>query len=438
MRRPLIPSLRFPVGFALAALFAFNAAVPVFADGTVLTGPSSLRSSAPEVPSAGPVPPVPGSAALPAESLPAHLLFAGPSEASLRAALPDRNLRRMDPDAFRSFVQTHAGQGRFLSGIELAAVLEDRATAGNRAAAAPRTLCDTLPSLARSRCLDSLARRSAADTAGPRALREARAEEAAADSQSIELGKPPASGQDQDRNDAASVDKEEARGWFLNLFADLHDDKSKDGGGLDAHGWAVLIFVVIGFVVVGAFLVYGLQTLFELALNREHYPVFQEAGLRLSYSGEAWRDGVGGDLYRDAYLAGLRYAVGFDRPGADVGLAIEGGYIDIRLRPLDGPGDAFDFRGAYLVAGPLLRFGDYDPMCFSLEFLNGTSNHPSVGWISKARMALQCRVGRHQVIGADLGAVFYDLTFLDGLAWRRGDLNRDLSLIGGVDFGWEF
>jgi hypothetical protein len=407
--------LRSFVSFPLALLFAFNAAIPVFADGAVALDLPPMRSVAPgpEASSDGPVP-------------------AGPSEARLRAAFPDGNLQRLDPDAFQALVQAHAGQGRYLTGMELAAVLD-----GQKAAPEAR-----VPSSA------------SVDTAGPRALREAQARDAARrdslarkrethpgdsalDSQTVDLGIPPANGHDRSSNDATAVENDEAKGWFVNLFADLRDGGSKSGG-WDAHGWAVLFFVVIGFVVVGAFLVYGVETFAEMAINRDHYPVFQEAGLRLSYSGEAWQDGAGASLYRDAYLAGLRYAIGFDRPGGDAGLALEGGYIDIHLRPTEGPGNAFDFRGAYFVAGPILRFGSYDPACFSLEFLNGTSNHPSIGWISKARMALQFRMGRHQVVGADLGAVFYDLEFLDGLAWRHGNLNRDLSLIGGLDFGWEF
>lgn len=422
------------VSFPLAALFAFNAAIPVFADGAVALDLPTLRAfpAGPGVLSDGPLP-------------------AGPTEARLRAAFPDRNLQRLDPDAFQAMVQAHAGQGRFLSGVELAAVLDPQAAPVMLAQAsfpphpatttrppppqptalALRMRCDSLPSLGRSRCLDSLARR---DSLAP--PQETRAGESSPDSQTV-LGSPYAPGQERNANDATATDNDEAKGWFVNLFADLRSDGSKSGG-LDAHGWAVLFFVVIGFVVVGAFLVYGVETLAEMAINRDHYPVFQEAGLRLSYSGEAWQDGAGAELYRDAYLAGLRYALGFDRPGADVGLALEGGYIDIHLRPTEGPGNAFDFRGAYFVAGPILRFGSYDPACFSLEFLNGTSNHPFIGWISKARMSLQFRMGRHQVIGADLGAVFYDLNFLDGLAWRSGNLNRDLSLIGGLDFGWEF
>jgi len=414
MSRAKISTLRFPLGLALAAALAFNAAAPVFADGAVLDFDSALSPRAP----AGPGPVDPLSMRVPVAAGPA-VPPAGPSEARLLTAFPNRNLQRLDPEAFQTVVLAHAGQGRLLSGVELAAALDAPAdTAG------PRALREAQAKDAARR--DSLARR-----------REAHAGDSSSDSQTVSLGNAPSSGQDQNISDASAVEKEEAKGWFFNLFADLHEGKSK-GGGPDAHDWAVLFFVMIGFVVVGAFILYGVETLVELALNREHYPLFQEAGLRLSYSGEAWRDGLGADLYRDAYLAGLRYAIGFDRPGVDVGLAAEGGYIDIHLRPMEGPGNAFDFRGAYLVAGPLLRFGGFDPMCFSLEFLNGTSNHPSIGLISKARMSLQFRVGRHQTLGADLGAVFYDLNFLDGLAWRSGDLNRDLSLIGGADFGWEF
>jgi hypothetical protein len=306
---------------------------------------------------------------------------------------------------------------------------------------------------------------TAPDTAGPRALREMQAKDAAhrdslararGDSAAAASREPAKDAEtepepepdtlvmgDADPDDAddlrtsRGVDEEEAKGWFVQFVADVSGDGG--GGGWDGDKLAAVIYVVVGVVVVGAFLVYGLQTLAELAANTEHYPLFQEAGLRLSYSGKALDDPSGSaQLYRDAYLAGLRYAIGFDRPGMDLGLTVEGGYIDVRLRDLDDVARSFDFRGGYLVAGPMLRFGDHDPLSFSLEFLNGTSDHPSIGWISKTRMTLQARAGRHAVIGAHLGAVFYDLEFLDGLAWRRGDFNRDLSLISGLDFGFEF
>jgi hypothetical protein len=434
----MMATLRSFAGFCLAAVFAFEAAVPVFADGTVLDfGGGGLSRPAPAPPA--------------------------PAEGDLRAAFP-RPAYRMEPAAFAAFVRAHAGEGRLLTGEQLASALDRNArpdSGPSPASAVPSALASAPPDTSRSAARDSAAVPAA--SAGPRALREMQAKEAARrdslararsggpalgntgdtqsaalpDTQPIMIGEPRAAGGDQNLEDARAADEEEAKGWFANLFLDLREGGGK-AGGLDGKDWAAIIYVVVGVVVVGAFIVYAAQTLIELSLNQEHAPLFQEAGLRLSYSGHSWRDGAGADLYRDAYLAGIRYGIGFDRPGADIGLAVEGGYLDIRLSPADGAGDAFDFRGGYLIAGPLLRFGSFDPLCFSLEFLNGTSTHSSIGWISKSRMALQTRFGRHEVVGVNLGAVFYDLAFLDGLAWRQGDFNRDLSLIGGVDFGWEF
>jgi hypothetical protein len=455
MYRRMMASPRSLAGFCLAAVFAFDAPVPVFADGTVLDldGGKGMGPTA--------------SAAT------------GPGERDLRTAFP-LPAYRMEPAAFAAFVRTHAGEGRLLTGAQLASALDRNALpaagGGSPARAAgdpirPASVPATpdpgppVPSAVAAAPADTThpAARDSAAPAGPRALRELQAKEAARrdslararsralghrdtevtpqsalpDTQTAVVGEPSVADGDQNLQDARAADADEAKGWFANLFLDWREGGGK-GVGLDAHDWAAIIYVVVGVVVVGAFIVYAAQTLVELAFNQEHYPLFQEAGLRLSYSGHSWRDGAGADLYRDAYLAGIRYGIGFDRPGADIGVAVEGGYLDIHLSPADGVGDAFDFRGGYLVAGPLLRFGSFDPLCFSLEFLNGTSTHANIGWISKARMALQARFGRHEVMGVNLGAVFYDLAFLDGLGWRQGDFNRDLSLIGGLDFGWEF
>ncbi|MEO6098661.1 MAG: hypothetical protein ABIW76_24500 [Fibrobacteria bacterium] len=285
---------------------------------------------------------------------------------------------------------------------------------------------------------DSLARDSAESRARSQELEDQEEddqEEGGTDT--VVLGVKPEKRTEADHTRAHEYEAEERTGWFVNLFTDMRDGHGD--GGWNGDDWAAVIFVVIGVVVVGAFVIYGVQTLAELAINKDGYPIFMEAGLRLSYSGKAYQDPNGnGDLYRDAYLAGLRYAIGFDRPGMGIGIAVEGGYIDVFLKGLDDPAKTFDFKGGYLVAGPMLRFGDNKPWSFSLEFLNGTSNHASIGWISKSRMTLQAKVARHTLVGAHLGAVFYDLHFLDGLGVRAGDFNRDLSLVYGLDTGWEF
>ena len=76
-----------------------------------------------------------------------------------------------------------------------------------------------------------------------------------------------------------------------------------------------------------------------------------------------------------------------------LGLAVEGGFLNLRLSGLEGPDEVVDFRAGYLVGGPMVRFGRYQPLAFSMEFLNGASSHRSIGWISKARMVLQGKTG---------------------------------------------
>jgi hypothetical protein len=358
----------------------------------------------------------------------------------------------VDPIDFQRLVAAHPDRGRVLTGPELAALAaasEPEAPALEaRRVAAVFSFKDSVAygDSAESPAPPERARLPGTDSAGhdttafrPPAKRSVEADRPHVfgnDSAVREHGIPGgmAKGASVDA-DATEYEQERAKGWFFNFFADASNGHADWDGG----DWAAIIYVVVGVVVVGAFLVYGVQTLYDLAVNENDDPVFMEAGLRMSYSGKAFRDPSGrDDLYRDAYLAGLRFAIGIDRPGMDLGLALEGGYIDLYLKGVSDPAKAFDFKGGYLVAGPVLRFGRNDPLSFSLEFLNGTSNHENIGWISKSRMTLQTKVGSHTLVGGHLGAVFYDLHFLDGLGWRNGDFNRDLSLVYGLDAGWEF
>lgn len=357
-----------------------------------------------------------------------HLDLDGPTVSEFNDAFPNRPgraVQKVDPIAFRRYVNSHPGQGRLLTGSALAAaVAVSGETPPTAVAGPPRVLsdCDTVPPAVRERCKDSLTHKTLSPHT-PKAIREMRERDNRVDHTRV----------DEDLDD-----DEKHHNWFVNIFADAREGGG-GGGGWDADDWAAVIYVVIGVVVVGAFVIYGVQMLGEMAFNQEEYPLFMEAGVRLSYSGKAIEDQQGvGQLYRDAYLAGLRFAIGFDRPGMGIGLAAEGGYIDIFLRSTSDPARTFDFKGGYLVAGPMIRFGDNDPWSFTLEFLNGTSTHDAIGWISKSRMTLQAKVTEHMLVGGHLGAVFYDLHFFDGLGLREGNFNRDLSLVWGLDTGWEF
>jgi hypothetical protein len=230
------------------------------------------------------------------------------------------------------------------------------------------------------------------------------------------------------------VRRERTRSYIGGFFYDA----SRSDVDLDSDDWAVFLYVVIGVLAVGAFLLFGIKALWDLAVNKDGSPVIKEAGLRYSYSGLAMRAEDGAPLYRDAHLLGARFAIGVDKGLMAVGIAAEGGSIDLSVSRLDRAAPDVDVHGGYLVAGPMVRFGDYRPLALGLEFLNGTSDHRSIGWISKSRMTLQGKVGGGLIVGAHLGAVFYDLRVADGLIFRRGDLNRDLSLMAGADVGWDF
>ncbi len=441
----------YPLLFAVA----LQAVLPAAAESPRCAGPGACESRSAPIAYASP-----GGA----------LDLGGPTLSEFRSAYSGSTMLRSDAQGFLAFVATHRGQGRLLTGSDL------RVEVAAAAAGKPHDAYSSPLPVSQATASRPIA--SAPDTAGqhaPRALRESQAKvtahrdslrrdslaayglahpgsrvDSAPDGSdrtdrsndedgkdSLILGGKPARHEEADHT---RVDDDEAKGWFANLVLDWTDrGHGGRGGGMSGSDWAAIIYVVVGVVVVGAFIIYGVQTIVELAANEGDYPLFQELGFRLSYSGKEFRDAqTGPDMYRDAYLTGIRYAIGFDRPGMGMGLSVEGGYLDVKLRGISDPGHSFDFNGGYLVAGPLLRFGSNDPFSFSLEFLNGTSTHASIGWISKSRMTLQAKVGSHTLLGAHLGAVFYDLHFLDGLGWRQGNFNRDLSLIYGLDAGWEF
>lgn len=317
------------------------------------------------------------------------------------------------------------------------------ATAGFAASPDAQRPCLQPDTLLRRRCLDSLARAS-----GPRALREIEAArdttaaggrdrtgEAAAARNRGAILVTEADREAEAETDADDIQERRNQGYLSQFFLDVGR-----GGGWDwdLDEWAVVLYVVIGVIVVGAFLLWGIKALYDLAVNKDDSPVFKEAALQFSYSGRTLHDPDGAELFRDAWLMGGRFAFGVEKPVVSFGLALEGGAIDLSVRALESNREIVDVRGGYLVGGPLIRFGRYRPLAFTLEFLNGTSTHSSIGWISKSRMTLAAKARGGLTYGAHLGAVFYDLRYSDGLVYRRGDFNRDLSVLFGVDAGWSF
>lgn len=390
---------------------------------------------------------------------PAFAPTLGPTESQLKGALPGKTLVRVTSGEFQRLVSTQGNHGRLITGPALAALLAGRPTATPAPAtrttpATPvpspaSTYCPQADSLAHRRCLDSLTRARTAQPPAPRALQEI---ENARGRDTVFIGPDGrpldkaglAASEDPEATDAAEaeaadeVQQERNRGYIGQFFFDLSRGGGGGGGDWDGSDWAVVLYVVIGVVVVGAFLVGGGAALYDLIVNKEKAPIFKEVGARFSYSGVTLYGNDGAPLYRDAYLAGLRLAIGVQRTYASLGLAVEGGSVNLSVSGFPGQSEAIGIRGGYLVGGPMVRFGNYHPLALTLEFLNGTSDHDRIGWISKTRMMLAAKAPGGLLVGAHLGAVYYDLNFTDGLVFRDGDLNRDLSVLVGLDAGWAF
>ncbi len=224
---------------------------------------------------------------------------------------------------------------------------------------------------------------------------------------------------------------ERAVGYAARFVADVSANAS------DAKEWAAAVFIAAGVVVVGAVVLYFPKLLYDYMTDRESFSLYREAALRYTYTGSSWTGG-GSPLYRDTHLASGRLTWGIRRPALGMGLTVEGGYLSARLEEIaTQPGRAFGVGGAFALLGPSLRFGG-DRYALGVDFLNGASWVQGTGWITEGRFSFQARTGKRFLLGAYVGALFYDLRFFDGLVWRRGSFNRDLSLLMGLESGLAF
>jgi hypothetical protein len=226
-------------------------------------------------------------------------------------------------------------------------------------------------------------------------------------------------------------DAERNTGYALNFMADWHLH------GLDGSDFAKTFFVVAAVAVVGGTLIYLPVLTYKMIRNRERDPITQEMAFAYSYSGTNW-EGGGSPMYRGTHMPGLRYSAVIAHPHVGLGLTVEGGYLAPSFEGSFDPTTQVELHGSYGLIGPMLRFGPQNPVTVSLEFLNGTSTAKAIGWVTKARMGVQAKLGRHALIGLQLGSLFYDMHFFDGTVWRSGSFNRDLAMTLGLETGYCF
>lgn len=286
-----------------------------------------------------------------------------------------------------------------------------------------KTICEQTDSLARQACQDSLALLNPQPSKHGATLAESEDPR----SQKNEEAKP------RIERDAVATDADEDSRNMV-YVGQFMSDMGESGSGSDL---AAVIFVGVGIVVIGGVIVYLPKLIYDMVRNKQRYRVDHELGFTYTYSVANW-EGGGSPLYRRTLMPGLRYSAVIARPYVGVGLTLEGGYLASELSGSLAIPERVKDDGVYALAGPVLRLAPNSPTQFTFEFLNGTSSAENVGWVSKARISLSQRFNEHFVMALQLGSLFYDLHFFDGLIYREGNLNRDLTLTYGLEMAWRF
>ena len=171
---------------------------------------------------------------------------------------------------------------------------------------------------------------------------------------------------------------------------------------------AVVLFVIVGVVVVAAVIVYTGIFLFDaLTQSDNEYSVWWEVGPRAHFF-------FGGE--RQGGMYGLRLAGGFMTDSADVGLALEGGYLGGRAKVGDDD-DPVDVSGSYGLLGPTVRWvlsDDPNPAMLELELLAGLGSDDNLDWLSRGAVGVSWGVGDCWRMGLSLGSLYMSVHTTEG------------------------
>jgi len=204
------------------------------------------------------------------------------------------------------------------------------------------------------------------------------------------------------------------------LFFDL---THADWGGGDAD---VVLYVLIGVVVVAAFVVYTADYLYHLVAHPGEQEYWWNMGLHTSWV-------TGGD--ESGFLLGGKMSTGFEARDAHAGLSLEVGYADIDI-DIDSTLPAMETDGVYAMAGPHIHWqwdtADANPSHFAVELLVGGTSADCVDLVSVARMEIGVGLGEYGRLGFTLGSVYMDVDFDEGIT--RDPDNFSLIVGGQVGF----
>lgn len=195
-----------------------------------------------------------------------------------------------------------------------------------------------------------------------------------------------------------------------------------DGAGsINSRDAAIVVFVLAGTVVIAAAVIYPILFITSALLGPDDLPpVWWEAGARAQFFSGASQQG---------YMGGAALAFGFADEEADVGIVLEGGYLDADIVTLDGR--EVSVAGRYVMAGPSVRWRmDEGPQAPRLEseLLAGTAAHYDL--ISRASFAFTWSLRGAWRGGLRAGAVYLDVAEDEGPVWQAGD---DFNLLVGLE-----
>jgi hypothetical protein len=203
------------------------------------------------------------------------------------------------------------------------------------------------------------------------------------------------------------------------------DIVNTDWGGGDA---AVVLYVLIGVVVVAAFIVYAVDYVYRLAVHPEDISYWWSLDLHSTWL-------AGGS--EDGFFVGSKLSTGIIQEAARAGLSIEVGYFDVNVDIAGAPSE-LEVDGAYGMLGPHIRWtwnrARRNPSHFVVELLTGVTSSTDIDIVSVARAGVSLGVGEQGRLGLNIGTMYLDMELDEGLI-RDDD---DFSLVVGTEVGFRF
>ncbi|MDT8446782.1 MAG: hypothetical protein RRB13_07790 [bacterium] len=190
---------------------------------------------------------------------------------------------------------------------------------------------------------------------------------------------------------------------------------------------AAVLFVIIGLVVVFAFVFYAAYYLGRQVVYGNQSRGWVELGL----GGWAF-----GNSTESGNMTALRLGLGQEIRSNGWGLAAEIGQIDatLDLDPEESTGGQIDLKGAYAIVGPRITFGHRGNSLWLMELMAGTSEHQEVEVVAKALIGYRFQPPRGLYFGFSLGSLMVSLKKDLGLVRQQNPYN----LLGGLETGVHF